>query len=125
MTSNGFLLIPNRCKIKISVVSSAWKPDAKRRGFIVSYWSYRSQVTETYESKCVQRMPLHQSATCHTRCFFSYAGTTTDVLRRHHTVPYTDRSILAERFCDIRDGEHRSVPRTVRHQDEHRKTLFP
>jgi len=65
MTSNGFLLNSNRCEIKISVVSSAWKPDAKRRVFIVSYWSYRSQVTETYESKCVQQMPLHQSATCH------------------------------------------------------------
>ena len=43
MTSNGFLLNSKRCNIKISAVSSAWKPGAKRRGFIVSYWSYTSQ----------------------------------------------------------------------------------
>ena len=43
MTSNGFLLNSKRCNIKISVVSFAWKPGAKRRGFIVSYWSYTSQ----------------------------------------------------------------------------------
>jgi len=37
MTSNGFLVIPKRRKIKISVVSSARETGAKRRDFFFVY----------------------------------------------------------------------------------------